>query len=63
MPGNPVLFGKRFFEPLRALEGDEGARSILAAHSDLAQIVPLTGRAARVDLDTPEDWERWRAGR
>ena len=49
MPGNPVLFGKRFFEPLRALEGDEGARSILAAHSDLAQIVPLTGRAARVD--------------
>ncbi|MEX2520423.1 MAG: nucleotidyltransferase family protein [Paracoccaceae bacterium] len=62
-PGNPVLFGRRFFEPLRALEGDEGARGILAAHADLIRLVPLEANAARTDLDTPEDWAGWRAGR
>jgi hypothetical protein len=25
--------------------------------------VPTAGRAALVDLDTPEDWAAWRAGR
>lgn len=60
-PGNPVLFGRRFFEPLRALEGDEGARAILAAHADLVRMVRLPGDAARIDLDTPEAWAAWRA--
>ena len=58
-----MLFGRRFFEPLRALEGDEGARSLLAAHSDLVRLVRLKGGAARVDLDTPEAWAAWRAER
>lgn len=61
-PGNPVLFGRRFFEPLRALEGDEGARGILAAHADLIRLIPLKANAARTDLDTPEDWAAWRTG-
>lgn len=61
-PGNPVLFGRRFFEPLRGLEGDEGARSLLAAHADLVRLVRLRSNAARVDLDTPEAWAAWRAG-
>lgn len=59
--GSPVLFGRRFFESLRALEGDEGGRAILAAHADLVRAVALPGRAARTDLDTPEDWAAWRA--
>lgn len=58
-PGNPVLFGRRFFESLRVLEGDEGARHILAAHSDLVRHVTIAGAA--VDLDAPEDWANWRA--
>lgn len=57
-PGNPVLFGRRFFEPLAALEGDEGARGVLAAHGDLVRTVAI-GAAARADLDTPEDWAEW----
>lgn len=60
-PGNPVLFGRRFFEPLRGLEGDEGARSILAANADLVRLVRLSSYASRVDLDTPEAWAEWRA--
>ena len=62
-PGNPVLFGRRFFESLSSLEGDEGARGLLASHSDLARLVPLDGVAARTDLDTPEDWAAWRTAR
>ena len=61
-PGNPVLFGRRFFESLRALEGDEGARGVLAAHADLLRLASLNKKAARTDLDTPEDWAAWRAG-
>ena len=57
-PGNPVLFGRRFFEPLAALEGDEGARGVLAAHGDLVRVVRL-GPGARTDLDSPEDWADW----
>lgn len=59
--GHPVLFGRRFFEALRALEGDRGARAILAEHPEFVVDVTLPGRAAETDLDTPEAWEAWRA--
>ncbi|MHA1528352.1 MAG: NTP transferase domain-containing protein [Alphaproteobacteria bacterium] len=62
-PGHPVLFGRRFFEPLRALEGDRGARSLIEDHKEFLVDVVLPGAAAATDLDTPGDWEAWRAGR
>ena len=61
-PGHPVLFGRRFFEALRGLEGDTGARAVVAEHRDYVVDVALPGRAALTDLDTPEAWEAWRAG-
>ena len=42
-PGHPVLFGRRFFEDLRGLAGDQGARSILAAAADFVVEVPTAG--------------------
>ncbi|SDZ88532.1 NTP transferase domain-containing protein [Rubrimonas cliftonensis] len=62
-PGHPVLFGRRFFETLGRLEGDAGARAVLAEHADLVELVATPGEAAAVDLDTPEAWAAWRAGR
>jgi molybdenum cofactor cytidylyltransferase len=62
-PGHPVLFGRRFFEALGRLEGDRGARDLLAEHGDLVETVPTAGAAATVDLDTPEAWAAWRAAR
>jgi molybdenum cofactor cytidylyltransferase len=62
-PGHPVLFGRRFFEALARLEGDRGARDLLAENADLVELVPTPGAAAAVDLDTPEDWAAWRAAR
>ncbi len=59
--GHPVLFGRRFFEALRGLEGDRGARSVLVEHPEFVTDVTLSGRAAETDLDTPEAWAAWRA--
>lgn len=62
-PGHPVLFGRRFFESLAALTGDRGAREVLRDAAEFVVDVPTAGRAALIDLDTPEDWAAWRAGR
>ena len=61
-PGHPVLFGRRFFEALAGLEGDRGAREVLRDAGEFVTEVATSGRSALVDLDTPEDWEAWRAG-
>ena len=61
--GHPVLFGRRFFEPLAALRGDTGAREVLRAASDMVVDVPTPGQGAVTDLDTPEAWAAWEAGR
>ncbi|MEM9044287.1 MAG: molybdopterin-binding/glycosyltransferase family 2 protein [Pseudomonadota bacterium] len=60
-PGHPVLFGRRFFEPLAALSGDQGAREVLREHSEFVTDVALPGEAALTDLDTEKAWADWRA--
>ncbi len=59
-PGHPVLFGRRFFEPLMQLSGDIGAKSIVQNMEDFVETVRLPAEAAITDLDTPEDWLNWR---
>lgn len=51
--GNPVLWSRRFFRDLIALEGDTGARHLLASYAESLVEVDL-GAAASVDIDTPE---------
>ncbi|PRX29769.1 CTP:molybdopterin cytidylyltransferase MocA [Meinhardsimonia xiamenensis] len=60
-PGHPVIFPRRLFPALAALRGDEGARRALKGEH--VRLVPLPGRHALTDLDTPEEWAAWRAGR
>ncbi len=52
--GNPVLWSRRFFPDLMAIEGDVGARHFIARYGEAVVEVPLEGRAALVDVDTPE---------
>jgi len=59
-PGHPVLFSRRFFESLSALQGDSGARAVLAAAPEFVVDVPMPGQGAVVDLDTPQAWDEWR---
>lgn len=60
-PGHPVILPQRLFAALGVLTGDEGGRRVL--QDEAAQLVRLPGRHAVTDLDTPEDWDDWRAGR
>ena len=57
--GAPALFPARDFPALLALRGDRGARSLLRAEPERVRQVPFPGGA--LDVDTPEDWRRWRA--
>jgi molybdenum cofactor cytidylyltransferase len=52
--GNPVLWSRRFFPDLMAIEGDVGARHFIGRYSEAVAEVPLEGSAALVDVDTPE---------
>jgi molybdenum cofactor cytidylyltransferase len=61
--GHPVVFPFRDFTALRSLEGDSGAQSVLEDNPDRIRAVSLPYSHARTDLDTPEDWDAWRAGR
>lgn len=60
-PGHPVIFPARCFEALKNLQGDQGARSLLRHPDDKPLLVALPGNHALTDLDTPQDWARWRA--
>ncbi|WP_420412440.1 NTP transferase domain-containing protein [Roseibium sp.] len=51
--GNPVLWDRRFFEALKSLSGDVGARHVIADNPGFVAEVDI-GEAARLDLDTPE---------
>ncbi|MEM9524812.1 MAG: nucleotidyltransferase family protein, partial [Pseudomonadota bacterium] len=61
--GHPVLFSSALFTRLMALEGDDGARSVIKAAGGGVHLIPLPGGRARRDLDTPEAWRAWRAER
>lgn len=56
-PGNPVLLGRALFDELLALEGDVGARDVLAQHQDRIVEVDHLSRNAPRDVDTLEDYQ------
>jgi len=55
--GNPVLWSRRFFPDLMAIEGDVGARHLIGRYGEAVVEVPVTGKGALVDVDTPEALE------
>lgn len=62
-PGHPVGFPADLRADLLALQGDQGAREVLQRHKARLHLVALPGQHATTDLDTPEDWARWRENR
>jgi molybdenum cofactor cytidylyltransferase len=52
--GNPVLWARRFFPEILALEGDIGARALIARHAELAAEVEIGEDAVLRDFDTVE---------
>lgn len=61
-PGHPVVFPSACFDALlQTSHDDQGPRRVLSTF-DVA-LVPLPNSHATLDLDTPEDWDAWRAAR
>lgn len=52
--GNPVLWAWRHVAEIRALTGDQGARSLLGRHAEEVMEVPVDDPAIHIDADTPE---------
>lgn len=57
--GNPVLFARELFSELATIGGDEGARSVIAAHRKGLRCVEVD-EAVLADVDTPEEYEALR---
>ena len=60
-PGHPVILPARYLSDIATLSGDTGAKDLVARTG--ANLVTLPGDHAITDLDTPEDWSRWRQHR
>lgn len=54
--GHPVLFAARFFAELKALDGDAGARTVIARHTASLCEVEVGDDGVLFDIDTEADW-------
>ncbi len=55
-PGHPVFLARRIWPEAEGLQGDHGARALIAAHPDWLLEIPVEGKAPR-DIDTSADFE------
>ena len=62
-PGHPIVFAASLFPALIRLSGDSGGSEVVAQANHKTRLIPLPGQRARLDLDTPEDWDAWRKAR
>jgi molybdenum cofactor cytidylyltransferase len=60
--GNPVLFGRRFFEEMTNVSGDVGARHLIGKHEDVAVEIEIDDDSVLMDVDTPEALAKLTAG-
>ena len=58
--GHPVGFARQFEKELRALDKDEGARSILSKHRASLATITVDDRGIEADIDTLRDLESYR---
>ena len=56
--GNPVLWGRGFFEALAGLRGDVGGRRILAENPAAVNSISWTDDSIHNDIDTSDDLQR-----
>jgi len=57
VPGHPVLLARSVWPLLETLDGDEGARALIARHPDLLETIDVPTGAPR-DVDTMDDYRR-----
>ena len=57
--GHPVLIDRSLFDAIRAADPNAGAKGVVRAHASAAGDVEVDDEGAFIDIDTPEDYERW----
>ena len=57
--GHPVIFHKRLFDELLQADPARGAKSVVHAHAGDTKDVPVNDEGACIDIDTPEEYEKW----
>ena len=53
--GHPVGFSRSLYDEMAALDGDEGARSVIQAHRDDVLLIPVDDAGITRDVDRPSD--------
>jgi molybdenum cofactor cytidylyltransferase len=54
--GTPVLFTKEYFNQLKSLEGNQGAKNIVKLNMD--DVCSIEFEKGSIDIDTKEDYEK-----
>ncbi len=62
-PGHPIVISSQLFAEMKQITGDTGGADVMKRYRDRTVFVPLPEGHALCDLDTPEDWDNWRAAR
>jgi molybdenum cofactor cytidylyltransferase len=57
--GHPVLVDRRLFDELCHADPNVGARAVIRAHAAAAVDVVVEDEGAFIDIDTPEEYERY----
>lgn len=57
--GHPVIFPRALFDELRRADPAQGAKAVVHAHKADIFEVPVGDEGAFIDIDTPEDYDRW----
>jgi molybdenum cofactor cytidylyltransferase len=52
--GHPVIIGRRFWPALLQLQGDQGAKAVIAAHPDDVDVLECDDAGVLRDADTPQ---------
>lgn len=58
--GHPVLLPRELFKEAMSTSGDAGPRRVIECNRQRLRLIRLQGNRARLDLDAPDDWKRWR---
>lgn len=59
--GNPVGFGREYYDELMLLRGDSGGRPVVQQHLDALHKLTVNDPAILYDIDTPDDLSRLQA--
>ncbi len=59
-PGHPIIFDGSLRPAFNDLSGDGGGETLVKLLASQTHLTRFSDDRARYDLDTPEDWAKWR---